>query len=56
MYFGDNMKPIKQSLESQSALPPTPYGSQWGRKIADFVILAFIFFIIAFRGFECFGR
>ena len=33
-----------------------PYGSNWGHKIADFDILPFISFIIAFRALECIKR
>ena len=36
--------------------PPHPYGSNWGHEITDFVFLALISFIIAFRAFHCIGR
>ena len=43
-----------KSLDSQSDLPLTsPYGSNWGHKIADFVFLPCISFILAFRALEC---
>ena len=46
-----------QSLDSWSDLPLTPpYGSNWGHKIADFMFLRYISFIIAFRALECFKR
>ena len=36
-----------KSLDSWSDLPPyPPYGSNWGHKIADFVFLPFISFIL----------
>ena len=40
-----------ESLNSRSVLPPDPhppYGSIWGHKIADFVFLPYISFIVAF--------
>ena len=42
-------------LDSWSDLPPDPppYGSNWGHKIADFVFLPLIAFILAFRVLEC---
>ena len=50
-----------KSLDSQSDLPPipspSPYGSNWGHKIADFVFLPDIYFILnAFRALECIKR
>ena len=46
-----------KSLDSRSNLPPdTPYGSNWGHKIADFVFLPYISFILAFRALECIKR
>ena len=33
-----------------------PYGSNWGHKIADFVFLPFISFILAFKASECIKR
>ena len=46
-----------KSLDSWSDLPPTPpYGSSWGRKIADFVFLPYISFILAFTALECIKR
>ena len=45
------------SLDSWSDLPRiTPYGSYWGYKIADFVFLPFISFVLAFRALECIKR
>ena len=42
-----------KSLDSRSDLPPDPpYGSNWGHKMVDFVILPYIFFIIAFRALD----
>ena len=48
-------KPYMKSRDSQSDVPPDPppYGSNWGHKIADFVFLPFISFILAFRALEC---
>ena len=40
-----------ESLNSWSVLPPdppSPYGSNWGHKIADFEFLPYISFIVAF--------
>ena len=46
-----------KSLDSQSDLPPTsPYGANWGNKIADFVFFPYIFFINAFIALECIKR
>ena len=43
-----------KSLDSRSDLPPDPpYGSNKDHKIADFVFLPFIAFILAFRVLEC---
>ena len=43
-----------KSLGSWSDLPPDPpYGSNWCHKIADFVFLPLISFILAFRVLEC---
>ena len=43
-------KPYVKSQDSRSDLPPDPpYGSNWGHKIADFVFLPYISFILAFR-------
>ena len=43
-----------KSLDSQSDLPPEPpYGSNWGNKIANFDILPYNSFILAFRALEC---
>ena len=36
--------------------PDLPYGSNWGHKIADFVFLPFVSFIIAFIASECIDR
>ena len=52
------MKPYVESLESKSNLPPPPppdppVGSNWGRKITDFVFWPYISFILAFRALEC---
>ena len=44
-------------LDSRSDLPPDPsYGSNWGHKIADFVFLPYVYFILAFRALECIKR
>ena len=46
-----------KSLCSQSDLPPDPpYGSNRAYKIADFVFLSYISFILAFRALECIKR
>ena len=47
-----------KSLYSQSDLPPEPppYELNWGRKIANLVILPYISFILAFRALECIKR
>ena len=46
-----------KSLDSWSNLPPDlPYGSNLGHKIADFVFLPYISFILAFRALECIKR
>ena len=37
-------------------LTPPPHGSNWGNKIADFVFLPYITFILAFRALECIKR
>ena len=53
------MKPYVKSLYSRSDLPadpPPPYGSNWGHKIADFVFLPYISFILAFTVVECIKR
>ena len=45
-----------KSLDSWSGLPlipPPPHGSNWGHKIADFVFLPYISFILAFRVLQC---
>ena len=43
-----------KSLDSWSDLPlHPPYGSNWGHKIADFVLLPYISFIVAFIASEC---
>ena len=43
-----------KSQDSRSDLPPDPiYGSNWGHKIADFVFLPYISFILAFRILQC---
>ena len=45
------------SLYSRSDLPPDlPNGSNWGHKVADFVFLPYISFIIAFTVLECIKR
>ena len=54
-------KPYVKSLDSQSDLlpeppPPPSCGSNWGHKIADFVFLPYISFILAFRALECNDR
>ena len=42
-------KAYVESLNSRSVLPLTPpYGSNWGRKIADFEFLPYISFNVAF--------
>ena len=51
-------KAYVESLNSRSILPPppprpTPYGSNWGHKIADFEFLPYISFIVAFIASEC---
>ena len=46
-----------KSQDSRSDLPPeSPYGSNWGHKIADLVFLPFISFILAFTALECIKR
>ena len=46
-----------KSLDSWSDLPlEPPYGSNWGHKIAYFVFLPFITFILAFTTLECIKR
>ena len=49
-------KPYVKSLDSQSDLPPDSppplYGSNWGHKIANFVFLPYIAFILAFTALE----
>ena len=47
---------VKSLLDSWSYLPLTPYGSNWGHKIADFVFLPYTSFIIAFSTKECIKR
>ena len=47
-----------ENLESKSNSTPDPpigvkLGSNWGHKIADFDILPYISFILAFRALEC---
>ena len=50
-------KPYVKSQDSRSDLPPDPpYGLNWGHKIADFVFLPYISFILAFRALECIKR
>ena len=51
-------KPYVKSLDSWSDLPPglPPYRSNWGHKIADFVFLPLIYFILAFRDLQCIQR
>ena len=53
--------PYVKSLYSWSDLPPDPtppppYGLNWGHKIADFVFLPYISFILAFRALEYINR
>ena len=45
-----------QSLYNWSDLPPDPYGSKWGYKIADFMFLPYISFINALTALECIKR
>ena len=48
-----------KSLDSRSDLPPDPpppYGSNWGHKIAELVLLPFISFILAFTALEYIKR
>ena len=46
-----------KSLDSRSDLPPDlSLWSNWGHKIADFVFLPYISFILAFRALECIKR
>ena len=46
-----------KSRDSRSDLPPEPpYGSNWGHKIADFVFLPYIYFILAFTALQCIKR
>ena len=46
-----------ESLNSRSVLlHAPPYGSNWGHKIADFEVLPYIFFIVAFIASECIKR
>ena len=46
-----------KSQDSRSDLSPDPpYGSNWGNKIADFVFLPYIYFIVAFRALEYIKR
>ena len=46
-----------KSQNSRSDLPPDPpYGSNWCHKMADFVFLPYIYFILAFRALECIKR
>ena len=43
-----------ENLYSHSDKPPDPpYGSNWGHKIAEFVILPYVSFVIAFMALEC---
>ena len=50
-------KAYVKSQDSWSDLPPDPpYGSNWGRKIADFVFLPYISFILAFKALESIQR
>ena len=50
-------KPYVKSLDSRSDLPlDPPYESNWGHKIAYFVFLPFITFILAFTTLECIKR
>ena len=46
-----------ESLYCQSDLPPDPLSwVKLGHNIADFVFLAYISFVIAFRALECIQR
>ena len=45
-----------ENLNSRSVLPPPPYRSNWGHKIADFEFLPYISFIVAFIPSECIKR
>ena len=50
-------KPYVKSLDSQSDLPPDPpYGLNWGHKIADFVFLPYISFILVLTALEYIKR
>ena len=50
-------KPYVKSLDSRSDLSLTPsYGLNWGHKIAVFVFLPYISFILAFRALEYIKR
>ena len=46
----------EESIYPSDLLTPPPYGSNWGHKIADFVFLPYISFILAFRALECIKR
>ena len=50
-------KPYVKSRDSRSGLPPDlPLWVKLGHKIADFVFLPYIYFILAFRALECIKR
>ena len=50
-------KPYVKSLDSRSDLPPDPLlWVKMGYKIADFVFLPYISFILAFRALEYINR
>ena len=51
------MKPYVESLNSRSVLPhDPPCGSNWGHKVADFELLPYISFIVAFIASEYIKR
>ena len=46
----------EESRQPVRFTPQPPYGSNWGHKIADFVFLPYISFILAFRALACIKR
>ena len=48
------MQRVKIAGQIYPLIPP--YGSNWGHKIANFVFLPYISFVLAFRALQCIKR
>ena len=54
--FRSVSKPRRPVFIFRTGPTTTPYGSNWGHKIADFEFLPYISFIVAFIPSECIKR